>query len=99
MFTVRVLEPSSEGSYDLHWSKERILQADDVRFGPGWVMLVNLNPDHSLTRTTIPIDLVLSVVEAVSAREVRAARRRLKRQSTDADEKHPKKRLQDPAYR
>ncbi len=99
MFTVRVLEPSSEGSYDLYWSKERILQVDDVRFGPGWVTLVNLNPDHSLTRTTIPIDLVVSVVEVVSAREVRAARRRLRRQRDDMDEEHPKKRAQDPAYR
>ncbi len=99
MFTVRVLEPTPDGSPDLHSSKERILSADDIRFSPGLVTLVKFNADHSVTRTTIPTDLILEVVETVSAREVRAARRRLKRQSMEADEKHPKKRLQDPAYR
>ncbi len=99
MFTVRVLEPSSEGSYDLHWSKERILQADDVTLGPTWVMLVKLNPDHSITRTTIPIDLIVAVVEVVSSHEVRAARRRMKRRTEELEQKHPKQRPRDPAYR
>ncbi len=99
MFTIRVLVPCPDGSPDMRWLKEQILHADDVRLGPGWATLVSQGPGKAVTRITIPTDLVLEIVETVSAEELRAARRRLRRQRKEMGETIPKKRAQDPAYR
>jgi hypothetical protein len=98
MFTVRVLQPNPDGFHDFGSSKEKLLQADDVHFGPGWVMLVNENADGSITRTTLPIDLIVEIVETITAREVRAAKRVLKGRDEDAHKTMKNKGVRDPGY-
>ncbi len=98
-WVVRVLQPDRDGYFDIATSRAVILRCADVKFGPGWISCVVENADGSLLRATFPSDLVVEVDETIPAREIRAARRRLKQQDEDDKPQPMRSRRQDPAYR
>ncbi len=77
----------------------KTLMCVDVHFGPGWLTCVVENPDGSLMRASFPMDMIVEVDELISAREVRAARRRLRQMAKEEKAQPARKRPRDPAYR
>ncbi len=98
-FLVHVLQPDDHGLYEWASSKIKILQCDDVQFGPTWISCVFAGVGGGIRKSVFPMDLVVEVVEEIPPAEVRAARRRIKKREQEAEQRPLNRRVHDPAYR
>lgn len=98
-FVVHVLEPDQGELGDLATWPTRILHCVDVRIAAGWITCVVSNSDGSMLKATFPTDLVVEVDELIAAREVRAARKRLRQRAKEPETGPTNRKPRDPAYR